>query len=625
MFGALQVGLGLVFWPLLFLWTTTLGLRWSPVMAQVTVISIGGAGLAVLTRNIYRYWMSNQYRLPSPSIETLLFGLIAGLTVTTRLLHIRNLVLPAWVDSVYHTMIIRVLLNQGSLPETYAPFLPAGRFFHHWGYHSLVAWLVWFLGWLEPLDITHIILHFGQLLNALTMLMIYAAGRVLFNSRWAGLLSAMLATLTSWFPAYYVNWGHYSSLTGLLVLPVLGIAFWQLHQHPSRGRWIVAVLLSAGLLTIHVRITVLALTFLAVLGGGLVIYRAWRTLLLWGTVGVAVIVIDLPWLLILINNSYLLQIFSETSTLQNSQWIDTSSIPWHLVWITHNRELFALTSGGVTGLIGWRDMTLAGKTVSGLWLLLLLIAGFRTWWQRHLDTLKHTFIPLGIIIAWVCVTALILNLKSVGLPEIRFIDNFTGVITLFLPLSLIGGGLLAWVSRQIVPQRWFTPVTALLIVAGSLWGTMTMVNIVKLTNILIQPADVRAMRWIEENISPDAHFLINTWPWIPTIYAGSDGGYWLPLLTDRTSVVPPAIIYPLATDYDTFQKTNDLLKSLSAPNALHNPDIRRQLSDEGVTHIYIGARGGPLDPVDLLTQPYAEIIYQDGSVYIFKFLPDDED
>lgn len=616
---ALQIGLGLVFWPLLFLWASTLGFHWSPAMAAAVVFAAGLGGIIALAEDIHRFWLVRRHRLRRFNLWIFLFGVIAALTVVTRLLHIRNLVLPAWVDSVYHTMIVRVLLAQGMLPETYAPFIPGGRFFHHWGYHVLVSWLAWFLGWTEPLAVARLILQFGQALNALTVFMFYAAGRMLFNSRRAGLLAAMIGTLISWLPAYYVTWGHYSKLTGLLVLPVFGITLWQLHKRPSIGTWLAAVMLGAGLLTIHVRVTVLALTWIAMLGGALLFNRAWRTVALWGLVGLAVVLIDLPWLLTLINNSYLLQIFSDSSNLQSARWIDLTSVPWHLVWITHNRELLALITGGISGLAGWDDMPLAGRFISGLWLLLL---GTLIGWTWHKQSRKYANLaavaPFGLLFAWSAFTVVVLNLSNLGLPSLRFVDNFTGVIVLFIPLSLVGGGLLAWVSRQMVPCRWLSVVTAMLIVAGSVWGAMTMVNIVKLTSVLIQPADVRAMAWIQENTPPDAHFAVNVWPWLPGIYAGTDGGYWLPLLTDRTSVLPPAIIYPIASAYPDFQKTNALLEPLAQPRSLNDSDFRARLRSDGVTHIYIGARGGPLDPLELLNRPFVKLVYNDGPVYIFK-------
>lgn len=615
---ALQLGLGIVFWPLLFLWTSTLGFRWSPAVAQIVVFVVGLGGIFVLARPGYNLLAAGRQRFPRFNLWLLLFGLIATLTVVTRLLHIRNLVLPAWVDSVYHTMIVRVLLAQGALPDTYAPFIPHGHFFHHWGYHSLAAWLAWFLGLTDPLDTARLILQFGQVLNTLSVVMFYAAGRTLFNSRRAGLLAAMIGTLISWLPAYYVTWGHYSKLTGLLVLPVFCIALWQLHKRPSIGIWLAAVMLGAGLLTIHVRVVVLALTLITVLGFVLLFQRVWRTLLLWGLVGLAVIFLDLPWLFILLNNSYLLQVFSQTSDLQSTQWIDLTSIPWHLVWITHNRELLALITGGVSGLAGWGNMPLAGRVISGLWLLLLGALFVRVWRNKSFHYANIT--PFALLLAWAALTAVVLNLSHLGLPALRFVDNFTGVIVLFIPLSLIGGGLLAWVSRQMVPRRRLSAVTAVLIVAGSVWGAMTMTNIVKLTSILIQPADVRAMGWIQENTPPEAHFAVNVWPWLPGIYAGTDGGYWLPLLTDRTSVLPPAIIYPIASDYDTFQSTNALLEPLSQPRSLNNADFRARLKRNGVTHLYIGARGGPLDPLDLLNRSFVELVYHDGPVYIFKLV-----
>ncbi len=666
---ALQVGLGLVFWPLLLLWSSTLGWRWSPVMAQIVVLLVGIGGLIILAKDGFHWW-SKQKKSKVPKWATwFLLGLIFNLTIATRILHIRNLILPAWVDSVYHTMIVRVILNAGSLPETYEPFIPTGQFFHHWGYHALVAWLTWLLGWSKPLHIAQLMLHIGQLFNVLTVLTLYAAGRVLFNSRRVGLVAALLGSLISWFPAYYVTWGHYSQLVGLLVLPIFGIMLWRFHKRPTLGQWLAVVLLGAGLLTIHVRVTVFAITWTLALGGAILGYRLWwerkystpsqppptkgrskysppsggtrggesfpqnslpitsfnqgalSFILLWSTIGLGVIFIDLPWLLILLQNSYLLQVFSATSGLQSGAWIDLSDIPWHLVWMTHNRELYALVTGGLSGVIGWNDMPWWGRVISAMWGLLLIGAVIRLWHNhsKTRPTLSH-LAPLGVLLVWVGVTTVALNLNLIGLPPIRFIDNFTGIISLYIPLSLIGGAMIIWVVKQLTSRQWQNTVISVIIIGGALWGSLTMIDVVKLPTVLIQPADIRAMEWIETNTAPDATFAINVWSWLPSIYAGTDGGYWIQLLTDRPTVVPPAIIYPIAAEYDIFQQTNAFLAELSEARSLDNPALLAQLRERGVTHIYLGARGGHLNPNALESHDFTRLVYQDGPVYIFELI-----
>ena len=328
--------------------------------------------------------------------------------------------------------------------------------------------------------------------------------------------------------------------------------------------------------------------------------------------------------MILVRNSYLFELFNASTELQSAQWIDVTGIPWHIVWMPRNREFFTLISGGLSGLAGWGNMPLSGRIISGGWFLLLTGLLIRSWRKKSFSlqaTNLSVVAPYGVLLAWAGLTALILNLNSLGLPSPRFVDNFAAIISIYIPMSLLGGALLAWVSGQLAPGRWVGPITATLITVGTVGGTATLLDVVKFSAILIQPSDLHAMAWIQQNTPSEAHFAVNVWRWAPGIYAGTDGGYWLPLLTDRTSVVPPAIIYPLASGYHEFQATNALLQPLSQTQALNNPDFRAQLRRNGVTHIYIGARGGPLDAKNLLTQPFVELIYNDGPIYIFKLIP----
>lgn len=617
---ALQIGLGLVFWPLFFLWTTTLGWVWWPKAAQGFVLVVGLISLIAFFRSSFNSWSKPGTYWRKSGQWLALFCFIAALTIFTRVYYIRPLVLPAWVDSVHHTMIVRLLLAHGNLPATYDPYIPNGTFFYHWGYHALVAWLAWFLGRTEPLEIAQLILQFGQVLNALSALMFYAAGRVLFNSRRAGLFAAMLAALVSWFPAFYVNWGRYPQLVGLLILPVFGITLWKLHKRPTFGWALTTVLLGAGMLLIHVRVTFFALTLAIVLAGFLLIHRAWRTLGLWSLTGMTAILVTLPWLLTLLRNEYLYRIF--ISPLNNPDaWMGRHSVAWHLVWMPNNRELLALATGGLSGLAGWGNMLPSGRMVSGVWFLLLTALLIRqvSSHRCRLSLLNPNFLTsIGILLLWSIFTAFLLNLGYLGLPPIRIVDNNAGVIALFVPLSLIGGGLLAWVSGQLTPYRGIGAVTALLIAGGSLWGSVNMANIVDLTTILAQPADVRAMEWIQANTPPDAHFVVNVWPWVTHTYAGTDGGYWISVITDRTSVLPPAL-YPVASEYAEFRQIDALLGALARPHPLDDPALRARLRADGVTHIYIGARGGPLIPEDLLDRPFTRLVYKDGPVHIFEF------
>ncbi len=614
---ALQIGLGLAFWPILFLWTSTLGWQLSAKTAQTGLLLFSLVGLLLLTRSCLKRWRAGLSYLRRSAGWLALFGIIAALTILTRLLHIRHVVLPVWVDSVTHTMIVRVLLLHGALPETFAPFLPTIPFTYHWGYHATTMWLAWFLGQTEPVATARLVLQFGQVLNALTVPILYAAGRTLFNSRRTGLLVAGLAALVSWMPAYYVSLGRYTQLTGLLILPIFGLSLWRLHTRPTWGGWLALILLGAGLLLTHARVAVYALTLAMTLAIPLLIRRNWPILGLWLLAAVATMLLTLPWLPILakqVSASPVTTAASSIAPTSQQAGADYSHVPLGLLWIPHNPELLALATGGVSGLIGWGDIALPGKTLSGVWLCLLLGLLIRELRRYHLDQAGFKPDPwagLGLLLGWCVLTTLLITFSP--LNQIGGLLNWaiSGVIALFVPLSLTGGCLLAWVSGQLTPRRWVGPATALLILAGSGWGASTMRDIINPITILAKPKDIQAMTWIRANTPAEAYFAINVWPWFHSAYIGSDGGYWIATLTDRRSILP-------ATIYNTAEAPSNLLSVWAKTSSLDDPAIRAHLRAVGITHIYLGARGGHLVPEQLLNRPFVELIYQDEPVYIFK-------
>ncbi len=104
----------------------------------------------------------------------------------------------------------------------------------------------------------------GQVLNALHTLSVAALAAYLWRRPLAGVVAGLVVGLLSIMPAYYVSWGRYTQLTGLLLLPPLAIAWLAGMRAPSR-RWLACTAtLLAGLSLIHFRILIFALCFMAV-------------------------------------------------------------------------------------------------------------------------------------------------------------------------------------------------------------------------------------------------------------------------------------------------------------------------------------------------------------------------
>ncbi|HVR40985.1 MAG TPA: hypothetical protein VMU84_17970, partial [Thermoanaerobaculia bacterium] len=286
------VAYGLAFWPIVFLW------KWTAVAMCAIYVGQTHVGRA----------SAHPVRL-KPALPLLA---ILAIVVATRIVHINGLALPLWIDSVHHTMIVRDLLEHGTIPSSY-----------HWGFHVVPALVAKLTSMTSPIEIARVLLGYGQLLNALVFFAIYDAARLLLRSRRAGLLAAVLATLVSYFPAYYVSWGRYPQLAGLLLLGPLAIALF-------RGRVLSIAILAAGLALIHVRIAILAATLAIAMPKRKI--KSWLVAL-----GIAAIAIS-PWLWTIAHHAH-------TSETPNTVFAD-------LLWAPHNILLMIVAAGGA--IVGWK-------------------------------------------------------------------------------------------------------------------------------------------------------------------------------------------------------------------------------------------------------------------------------
>ncbi|MRR29182.1 hypothetical protein EG834_02340, partial [bacterium] len=167
--------------------------------------------------------------------------------IAWRLFQARSLVLPAWVDSVHHTLIVRTILENGGLPATLQPYIPA-EFSYHYGFHVLAALFSALTG-SEP-AIT--LLWFGQVLNALIALSVFRLATEIWGDWRRATLAGLLVGFGLHMPAYYLTWGRYTLITGLLLLPLAMAALVRVSRQPRAGSaTVTAVLLTAGTALSH--------------------------------------------------------------------------------------------------------------------------------------------------------------------------------------------------------------------------------------------------------------------------------------------------------------------------------------------------------------------------------------
>ena len=618
---ATQIGMGMAAWPLLLLWTSLIGWRWTPATAQGFALLVCLLGAATLLHIPRPRWQRRLISLRHQGLTLTFFACLFAITAVTRILQIRDLALPVWVDSVHHTMIVRLLVENGQIPGTFDPFIPTAAFNYHWGYHALVTWIAWLLRIEDPFGIADLILHTGQFLNALSVLMFYAAGRILFASRRAGLMTAALVGIVAWFPAYFVSWGRYTHLTGVLILPIVLICLWRLRLRPSWGNTIAAVLTLAGLALIHVRIAYFGASFMAVLVVAMLLRRQWRPVILWSAVAGMALLVTLPWWIDLLQSAWVRNVLTPR-TDDLSVWTATNVVDWGLVYAPRNQLLIDLGTLGLGTITDWSSRTLSARLTALCWFS--LIAGLSIYTMRRPKlrlNARRTVLAWLLLAIWTVLTALLLQLDRLGLPYIRISHINAGVMTLFVPLCLACAGLMAWAFGTLVPKRWALSTAGVAALLVAIWGASGMTTIVNPTTVLATQADRAALQWIRDKSPADARFAVQVWPWLSGIYAGSDGGYWIPVLTERASILPPAL-YASSLPPDAAKPLRDFLSVWSSATSLDDLTLQQQLLAAGVTHIYLGQRVSTLSAQSLLNRPYVTLVYSQNGVQIFQIRPD---
>lgn len=568
----LAIAIGLSVWALLWMWLSLVGLRWNGWLLW-TVFVLGWLTIiTLLIRQKRRFSIpTTQYSLFVPILLLLTFAL--------RLLAIRDLTIPPWVDSIRHALITTLMVEKGQVLTDYAPLLPIDRFPYHFGFHTIPASLILMTGW----ELDSLLLTLGQLLNALAPLAVYTGAWLITRRRAIALGAAFLVAIPFLFPGYYATWGRYTQLTGMLILPPLaglmirliaGVRGW-------RQTWWLVALLSAGLFLAHIRV------FIYLLPLPVVVWlwnkgRNFRYLIGAGLLG-GLLILPRVW--------YLLpKQASPTVFLNNIPDYNTFPTGYYLAgW----EQYFAVAAIGAT--------------------LFIILANAR---QRRWTT------PLLFIALWIGFLFSTLAGRRVGLPESWLVNLNSMVITLFFPQSLMLAAVFVrlwhWIQSKLASRPLPSRISKTVLYAGGtfllLFGIHFQATILNPQTILAYPDDRPALQWVAENTPSDAVFAVNSWRWLGNTWSGADGGAWLVPLVHRASKTPPA-------DYeynaDLTRQVVAFNEQLSTITDWRDPANTDWLKSQGVTHIFIGTRGGTLDPAALMENPSAELLYHQGGAFVF--------
>jgi len=498
----LAPGLSLAVYPLLFLVARLLHI-------PVTGLLIAAPGVMALAALTWKNRKEKVFGFGKIRMErdSLYFLLLVAAIFIVRMLVVRGLSAPAWGDSVHHTMIVRLLVENHGLFSSWAPYAPMITFSYHFGFHAAAA--AWAL--VAGVPAIKAVLAAGQVLNVLAILVLYPVAVRLGRSRWAGIAAVAFAGLYSVLPAFNVNWGRYTQLSGQVVLPVLIwflLALWRDEAPPRPGTIVLLAALFAGVFMAHYRVAVIAAAAAA----------AWSLRALWdrrkniadwgarlwrlGLAGLGAILLVFPWLGALVSGRTP-QIIGRSMRAGGAPVISDLALWSHL----------GFYAGAMIGIIGATA---------------LLIALLR---NRNLA---------ADMILWGGLAFLTGNPQLIGLPGGGIESNFILVAGLYVPVAWLFGAAVGEAADQLDRKTSGRILVAAVFAAALFFGVRQQMRIVDPFFALVEPNDVAAFRWMRMNTPKSARIMTNAFLAFEDKFAvGTDAGWWIPYYTRRPTPFPP--------------------------------------------------------------------------------------
>ncbi|WP_322512579.1 hypothetical protein [Chloroflexus sp.] len=606
---ALWLGISLSVLPLIYLWVTTIG-------GNLPSTVLNAAALLLAVGSIVAAWhdLATAQRQPSTTTWLLLLVLVIGAWLRAE--QIAGLAFPAWVDSVHHALMVRVAAETGRAPWTLTPYLPVVEMPYHWGYHVVIA-AAWRLSGGELPDV---MLWSGQLLNWWQSVAAAALALLCWRRPIAAIVAAAVVGSISWMPAYYVSWGRYTQLSGLLLLVALAIAWQQWLDAGSRREragWLAIIaIVIAGLSLVHMRIFVFGGALIAAQSFVWSLRQSRRTIIARVAqallASVAAVALATPWWLLLLRRVLVPAATGAQSLTSGGSYVQLN---YDLMWIGPNEWLVALALiGGAIGIA--RRQSIAA-------VLLLWVGGLAVLTNPWL--VSYLTPPAGLVLLFYSVTRrrwllsglglllLAINPATVRLPYLWLLPVDIAAISLFLPLSsLIGGGMaLIWPA-----QRRFGQIGGMIALIGlTIWGASQQRAIVNPVTVLATAADREAIAWVAEQTPPTARFLINAAPWLPGVARGNDGGWWITPLTGRWTSTPPALfVYGDAASAQAARQRSQQIIDFGDGKTV---DLDALISAEQIDYIYTSPNG-PLRPEHFANRPGYEVAFAQDGVVIYR-------
>jgi hypothetical protein len=229
--------------------------------------------------------------------------------------------------------------------------------------------------------------------------------------------------------------------------------------------------------------------------------------------------------------------------------------------------------------------------------------------------------------AWTVLLILMVVPYVIGFPGGGVVKNFAAYITLYLPVIPLAAYALSYGQSRLAMRRPWLAMSgmALALVAATLWGVRWQQRLIEPTYQLFTPADEPAMEWIRTQTPPQTRFLVNMFPaYGNTLVAGSDAGWWIPLLTGRQTTLPP-ITYGSERAAETgYSRRINAFAAALREHPLPGEEGLRLIREAGIDYVFSGAHHGQEDRIDveaLRRHPSFRVVYDKDGTTIFQVLP----
>lgn len=599
------LGIGLAFYPVLFYAARAMLPFFTFGPYKITALLVG---MALVTA--WRLRTDWRKLFAFAALEWVALGVFA-LTLGTRFWIVRDRPYPAWSDSLHHALLTHLTAVQGRLPVSLEPYYPIPLDQYHLGFYALTA----VTQWLAQVPAHTALLVTAQAVNGLAGIGVYLVlerkvGRV------GAIVGAVIAGLLSQQPALYVNWGRFTQLSSQALLLIGWLAVWESldmwasatpgrsSSHPESDRSIaaqpsvrqiyglsgIAALITAAIFLLHFRVAAFYLPLLAITTGW-VVWRVRRDrMALRRTLTGVALIASLSLLLVIPALVGALRVYlherlavAPPVAAQGATFSTFYTVPFDAVPYLIGLPWWFLALTAFAALIGiMRRNSVVLQT--SLWLPILLAMGY---------------------------------VYLLGIPLLNLTNLGAVLIMLYLPIALIVGAAVEVTAAWLPRPQWVRGGLLGLCLLTAVLGIRDRTLVVEPFRYFVTTTDVTAMAWIAAQTPADAHFAVNTHFWLPRAPHGTDGGYWIPYFTGRTTTAGVMINNLGAAGYQAsiVEQSRAVERLQDDPSAVD--DLRRL----GVTHVYIGPIGhylsAGLDPARLRTYPGLAEVYTDQGVTIF--------